>query len=216
MGHKIVEQLINKGLVNDVADIYSLTKGDLEPLERFAEKSAENLIEAIEKSKTTSLDKLIYALGIRHVGTQTAFDLAKRYGKLENLERASYDDLSQIEGVGEVVAVSIGEYFRDEKNQKLIQRLFDHGVKYTSIESSGILDGKVVVVTGSLENYSRESIGELIKKNGGRVSGSISKNVDLVLVGNDPGSKAEKAMELNLKIITEKDLEKILKLEIKL
>nr|HPH78927.1 NAD-dependent DNA ligase LigA [bacterium] len=210
LGQKIVEQLINKGLINDVADIFGLTIGDLEPLERFAEKSAENLVEAVINSKVITLDKFIYALGIRHVGTQTAFDLAKRFGKLDNFLQASREQLDQIDGIGEVVSESVFDFLQDKNKRELIFRLLDAGVKCTSIESSGVLDGKLLIVTGTLEKYSRESVKELIKKNGGRVVGSISKNIDWVVVGKDPGTKARKAEEIGLKIINESELEKLL------
>lgn len=211
LGEKIIEQLINEGLISDIADFFALTEGDLEPLERFAEKSAANLIKAINEKKKISLTRLIYALGIRHVGAITASDLAAHFGRIENVINASLDDLRSVEGIGEVVALSIYDWFKDEKNLNLLKKLKAQGVHYEEIKRGDKLSGLTFVITGSLENMAREEAEEKIRQLGGKASGSVSKNTSYVVVGDNPGSKAEKAEELGLKIISEKELLELLK-----
>lgn len=203
LGRKIIDQLVDNGLINNVADIFSLTKGDLEPLERFAEKSAENVINAINKSKKISFDKFIYALGIRHVGQQMAYDLAKFFGKIERFMRTNLDELNSIEGIGDVVAESIVSYIGDEKNIEIINKLLSAGVKIYLKKAVDKLAGKVFVITGTMQNNSRDSIKQLIKDNGGRVSSSISTKTDFLIAGDNPGSKFKKAKELGVKVINE-------------
>jgi len=212
LGDKIVEQLINKGLIANVADLFILTKGDLEPLERFAEKSADNLIKAIRKSKRVTLAKFLYALGIRHVGEETAIDLAQHFGSLEKIKRVAVEELENIPDVGIVVAKSIHDFFSDKRNLKIVDELIKNGVEIEKIKKQKqILAGKIFVLTGSLESMSRDEAKNKIRVLGGNVSSSISKNTDYVIAGENPGSKYDKAKKLGVKIIKEKDFLNILK-----
>ncbi len=210
LGPQITEQLINDGLITNAAGIYKLKKGDLEPLERFGEKSAQNIIEAIEKSKKVSLPKFLYALGIRHVGEETAFALANYFGSLEKIRKASLVQLSKVPDIGEVVAKSIYDYFHDKKKIELVDEL----LKYINIEkiekAKQTLAGKIFVLTGSLNSLTREQAKDKIRKLGGDVSSSVSKNTDYVVLGDEPGSKYDKAKKLGVKIIKENDFLKLL------
>ncbi|MCL5093763.1 MAG: NAD-dependent DNA ligase LigA [Patescibacteria group bacterium] len=210
LGEKIVEQLFGAGLVTEPADIFALTEGDLKPLERFAEKSAKNLIDSIQEKKTVTLPRFIYALGIRHVGAQTAQDLADHFGDLNKLEKASVEELQEVEGIGDVAAKSIYEWFRDKKNINLLKKLKEHGVSYEKVRKTHELDGKTFVITGSLESMTREEAEEEIRKRGGKASSSVSKTTDYVVVGENPGSKLQKAEKLGVKTIDEKEFKKIL------
>jgi len=209
LGIKIVEQLMNEGLISNVADIYELEKGDLEPLERFGEKSAQNIIEAIDKSKQIVLAKFLFALGIRHVGEETAIDLANHFGSLEKIEKASLEELYKVSDIGEVVAKSIYDYFRDHKNLKLVADLLKH-VKLEKVEKAKqILAGKTFVLTGSLETMTRDQAKEKIRSLGGDVSSSVSKETDYVVAGEEPGSKFDRAKKLGVKIISEREFLKM-------
>ena len=226
LGKKIIEQLLNEGLIHDATDLYDLKEGDLVPLERFAEKSAENLVEAINSSKVRPLWRILYALGIRHVGDETARALAEFLtAKVETnsrsslreivktAEQQSVEDYLSIEDVGDVVAKSIYEYFHDTKSLEFVQKLVDAGVQIdVSVETNGRsslrgpLADKTLVVTGSLENYSREEAEEKIRQAGGHPTSSVSAKTDYLVVGDEPGSKYDKALKLNVKIISEKEL----------
>lgn len=214
LGNKIVEQLVQEGLIKNVADIFTLKHGDLEPLERFAEKSAENLIEAIEKSKDVSLTRFVFGLGIEHVGEETAIALANHFGNLEKLTKANLEDLKNIEDVGPRVAESIFEYFKDKDNIKLIEELKKNGIKIRH-KAAGVrskkLKDKTFVLTGTLDSLTRDEAKEKIRNAGGDVSGSVSKNTDYVVVGENPGSKYDNAKKLNIKMIDEKEFLKLLK-----
>jgi len=210
LGPKLIDRLLDEGLINDAADLFDLTKGDLQPLERFGEKSIDNLINAIDNSKKISFDKFIYALGIRHVGQQTAHDLAANFVNLDKLVNASIDELNAVEGIGEVVGVSVGNYFRDEKNLALINKLLRLGVKCRKIKESKGLSGLTFVITGTLPSYGREEAGELIRQMGGKVSQSVSRQTDFLLAGEKPGSKHKKAVDLGVKIISEAEFDKLL------
>lgn len=208
LGEKIVEQLIQEGLITSAADIFSLKVGDLLPLERFAEKSAKNLIHMIESRKNIDLARFIYALGIRHVGEETAFDLAQHFTSLEALSHANIEELLGVENIGGVVAESIHDFFRGEKNKKLVHELLKNGVVPIpphEVKKTGGLVGKIFVVTGTLQNLSRDEIKEMIKRLGGDVSSSVSKQTDYVVVGEDPGSKYDKAKKLGISILNEQD-----------
>ncbi|MBU0596564.1 NAD-dependent DNA ligase LigA [Patescibacteria group bacterium] len=207
MGKKIVEQLVQEGIIKNVADIFTLTKGDLEPLERFAEKSAENLVEAIEKSKKVTLPRFIFGLGIRHVGEETGIALANCFGSLKKIMSADLEELVDINDVGPRVAESIFEYFKNDDNRKLVEELIQNGVvikKQETRNKKQIFHGKIFVITGSLESMSRDEAKEKIRALGGSVSGSVGKNTDYVLVGENPGSKYDKGIELGVKILDEK------------
>lgn len=211
LGPKIIDKLIDEGLINDMADIFSLKKGDLELLERFAERSAENLMWSIQQHKKIEFARLIYALGIRHVGQQTAHDLAMNYKNINDLMNADWESLNKIENIGETVAKSIEEYFGDEKNRHLIARLFEAGVEIVQREVVNKLENMVFVVTGSMDNFSREEIQSMIRENGGKVASGISKNVNWVICGENPGSKIAKAKELGVEIVSEQDFIKMIK-----
>lgn len=209
LGPKILESLAAADLVKDPADLFDLQESDLEPLERFAEKSAANLVGAIQKAKNVSLARFIYALGIRHVGEETAIDLAQKFGTLEKLMDASPEELNAMHDVGDIMAKSVYEYFHDHHNRLVIKKLQNRGVSIKSEKHSTIktpLTGKKIVVTGTLDSMSRDEAKARIRQAGGDWVSSVSKNTDFVVVGTDPGSKAEKAQKLGVKIISEKEL----------
>jgi DNA ligase (NAD+) len=215
MGPAVVEQLVDQELIGDPADLYELSAEQLEELERMGKKSAQNLIDGIEASKERPLHRLINGLGIRHVGGRTAEILADHFGSMDALVNASVEELVEVHEIGEVVAQSIHDFFETKENQTLVDRLGAHGLtmKQEKRRSTGPrpLDGKTIVVTGTLENYTRDSIKEHIHELGGKASSSVSKKTDYVLVGDSPGSKADKARELGVKIISERDFEKLAK-----
>ncbi len=216
LGEKIVDQLVGKGLVKDVADLYSLKLEDLAALERMAEKSAQNLLDEIEASKKNSLARLIYALGIQFVGERTAQLLAEHFSSLEELAAAKEEQLIEVPEVGPKVAASIAEFFSEPANLKLIKKLNKAGVHPTAEKrkvKSDKFAGKSFVFTGGLANRSREEAGEIVQQHGGKVSGSVSKKTDYVVVGTDPGSKYDKAKELGVTILTESEFEKLLGLK---
>ncbi len=212
LGEKNVIALINGGLIKDPADIYTIKKEDLLKLDRFAEISATKLVKAIQAKKNPSLPRFIYGLGIRHVGTQTAIDLAEHFHNLERLSQATIDELSEVEGVGEVVAESIVEWFSRPSNQKLLEKFKKVGVEPTSAHHvSGPLEGKNFVVSGTLESMSREEAAERIRALGGSFQSSVGKETDYIVVGENVGeNKLKKARELGTKEISEKELLKLL------
>jgi DNA ligase (NAD+) len=216
LGDKIVDQLVDKGLVKDVADLYLLKLEDLAALERMAEKSAQNLLDEIEASKQNSLARLIYALGIQFVGERTAQLLAEHFSSLEELAAAKEEQLIEVPEVGPKVAASIAEFFSEPANLKLIKKLNKAGVHPTAEKrkvKSDRFAGKSFVFTGGLANRSREEAGEIVQQHGGKISGSVSKKTDYVVVGTDPGSKYDKAKELGVTILTESEFEKLLGLK---
>ncbi|MGC2814024.1 MAG: NAD-dependent DNA ligase LigA [Candidatus Acidiferrum sp.] len=213
LGDKIVDQLVDKALVKDVADLYALKEKDVAQLDRMAEKSAQNLLAEIDGSKKNSLSRLIYALGIRFVGERTGQLLAEHFSSLEELAAAKEEQLEAVNEVGPKVAAAIAEFFSEPANRQLIKRLHKAGVHPTAEKrevKSQKFAGKSFVFTGSLANHSREEAGELVQQHGGKVSGSVSKKTDYVVVGTDPGSKHDKAKELSVPILTESDFEKLL------
>lgn len=213
LGPKIIDQLMDVGLISDMADLYKIKKEDLLNLDRFAEKSADNLIETISTHKQISLDRFIYSLGIPHVGTETARDLARRYKTFDNLQKATLEDLNAIENIGEVVAQSIIDWFSKKSNQKLIKKFEDVGAVIEDFKDalkSQKLKDKTFVLTGTLPTLSREKAEEIIRENGGVVVSSVSKKTDYLLLGADPGSKYDKARELGIEIISEEEFKKIL------
>jgi DNA ligase (NAD+) len=213
LGEKIVDQLVDKGLVKDVADLYELKLEDVAALDRMAEKSAQNLLDEIKASKNNSLARLIYALGIRFVGERTGQLLAEHFGSLPKLAEASLQELMEVPEVGPKVAQSIADFFSEPANQKLIKRLKDAGLKMTEKRQAPEdtrLAGKTFVFTGALARRSRDEAGAEVTRHGGKVSGSVSKLTDYVVVGSDPGSKADKARSLGVTILSEDDFEKLL------
>lgn len=212
LGPKILEQLQRADLLKNVVDIFRLKEEDLRPLERFADKSAENLIAAILKSKNISLAKFIYALGIRHVGEETSLVLANHFGSLEKLKKASLDDLQKAEDVGPKVAQSLFAWLNDQKNIKIIDDLIELGVKIKNPvpTSSHKLAQTIFVLTGELISLSRDEAKAKIRQLGGKVASSVSRKTDFVVVGDNPGSKYDQAKELGVKIIREEEFLKML------
>jgi DNA ligase (NAD+) len=211
MGIKIVEQLVDKGLLKDVADIYQLKVDDLIGLEGFARKKAENLIESIENSKTRPLSRVITALGIKGVGEVMANELAKKYSNLDELSKTTIDELLQIEGIGPNIASQIVDWFNQDRNKLILEKLKNAGVwpvlkrKEVVSHEDLPLSGKVIVVTGTLKNFSRNEIKDFIEEKGGKTSSSVSKNTSFVLVGENPGSKFDKAKELGVTVLNEEE-----------
>ena len=206
LGEKIVDQLVDTGLVKDPADLYSLTLDALVPLERMAEKSAQNLLDEIEASKNNGLARLVYALGMRFVGERTGQLLAEHFSSLEEIARASEEKLIEVPEVGPKVAASIAEFFSESANQKLVKKLEKAGMKMTverKAQRSARLAGKTFVFTGGLANRSREQAGEIVASHGGKVGSSVSKKTDYVVVGADPGSKYDQAKKLGVTILDE-------------
>lgn len=214
MGEAVAEQLVGRRPVKDFADIYSLKKEDLLKLELFKDKKAENLLEAIEKSKNQPLSRLIYALGVRHVGEKAAYVLAHKFRTLDNLMKAKQEDFDAIYEVGSVMAESIVNFFRQESIQRLIKKLKEAGLnleeKLRPVKKSP-LTGKTVVFTGELKNFSRSEVERLVRQFGGNASSGVSKNTDLVVAGENPGSKHNKAKKLGIKIIHEEEFVRLLK-----
>jgi len=211
MGESLVAQLIERGLVKNVADIYDLTKKDLLSLERFADKSAQNIIDEIENSKQLPLERVMYGLGIRMVGERTAQFLAEHFGSMESLENASVEELQNVGEVGPKIAESIAEFFGNAANRKLVERLGKAGLRMhgEKKERGTKLAGKTFVLTGTLAKYTRDEAKKLIEDAGGKVSGSVSKKTDYVVAGTDAGSKLDKAKELGVPVIDEKEMEKL-------
>jgi DNA ligase (NAD+) len=208
---KLIDQLVDKGLVKDVADIYYIKKEELVALERMADKSAQNIIDAIEESKTKPLSKFLYALGIRHVGEATAEDLARRFPRLDDFFHLSEESLMEVEGIGPEVASSVFQFFRDKKNRESIERLKKAGVKVIElrVKEKGKLAGKAFLFTGALKSFGRDEARDLVESLGGITASSVSKKVDFVVVGEDPGSKFDKAKELGIKTLTEEEFKKM-------
>src|SRR5579871_3953445 len=211
MGESLVGQLIEKGLVKNVADIYDLRKQDLLKLERFAEKSAQNIIHEIENSKKLPLERVIYGLGIRMVGERTAQFLAEHFGSMQALADATVEDLQNVNEVGPKIAESIAEFFSNSANRKLVERLGRAGLAFKGEkkERGTKLVGKTFVLTGTLAKYSRDEAKKLIEEAGGKVAGSVSKKTDYVVAGTDAGSKLDKAKELGVPVISEGEMEKL-------
>jgi len=213
LGDALIEQLVDTGLVKNFADLYGLQKAELAELERMAEKSAANVIEAIEKSKTRPLWRLIAALGIRHIGGQSAQILAEHFSSLDVLMKANRETLENIDQIGPAMAESVYEYFRNEKNRAVIDGLLAAGVKpeQPRAKRSGKLSGKTIVVTGTLKNFSRQQAEFTIRQAGGKTSSSVSKKTDFVLAGEEPGSKLDKALKFGVEVINEKQFLEMLK-----
>ena len=204
-----IEQLINAGFIHDVADLYAVTADQLLELEGFAEKSAQQLVAAIEASKSQPLSRLLFGLGIRHVGATAAELLARHFGDLPAISEASADDILAIRGIGETIAVAVTAFFAATSAKKLVKKLAGAGVNFTEpkqIVSGGAFKGLTVVITGTLPTLSRTAATELIEAQGGRVTSSVSKATDFVLVGEDAGSKLEKARALGVETIDEAEL----------
>lgn len=213
LGPKIIDRLLGQGLVQDPSDIFSLKEGDINQLERFGEKSAENLISSIQEKKQITLPRFIYALGIRNIGEETANDLANHFGSVEKLKNAKLQDFESILNIGPVVAKSIYEWFQDNDNIKFLGKILKSGVKVKSIskEKKGRLSDKIFVFTGTLNSIERNLAKEKIRELGGQTSESVSEKTDFIVAGSDPGSKLEKAKRLKIKVINEDEFLKLLK-----
>ena len=214
LGYKIVEQLIEKGLIKNIADIYTLSLEDVASLKKNGKKFAGNLIDSIEESKKQDLFHVINALGIKQVGIKAAKVLAKKYKTMEELSNASFESLALTDDVGEITANNIIEFFAQEQTKDIIERLKNLGVNMESLQEENIdnrFEGKNFVLTGALEKYSRKEAEDLIEKYGGKTSSSVSKKTSYVLAGEDAGSKLTKAQELGVVIITEKEFEDMVK-----
>jgi DNA ligase (NAD+) len=212
MGDALVNQLTDRGMVKNVADIYKITQSDLLNLERIGEKSAQNVLKEIEASKKLPLERVIFGLGIRFVGERTAQFLAEHFGSMDALMTASEEDLQQVNEVGPRIAKSIAEFFQEPKNRELVEQLRKAGLtlKGNKKHRGTQLSGKTFVLTGTMPRYSRDQAKKLIEDAGGRVSGSVSKKTDYVVAGEDAGSKLDKAKELGVAVIDEKKMEELL------
>jgi DNA ligase (NAD+) len=211
LGIKIVEQLVNEGLVRDVADLYTIRKEDLLKLEGFAGKKADNLINSIDQSRNQTLGRLTIALGIRGVGEVMANDLANRFQDLDEMGKATAGQLQQFYGVGPNIAGAIVDWFANEANQKVLRKLCAAHVWPSRQANVGTslpqtLSGKILVVTGTLSGFSREQVKEFIQAHGGKVTDSVSRSTDYLVVGEDPGSKVDKARQLGVALLTEEQL----------
>ena len=211
MGESLVNQLIERGLVKNVADIYDLSKKDLLSLERFADKSAQNILDEVENSKKLPLERVIYGLGIRMVGERTAQFLAEQFGSMEAMESAGVEELQAVNEVGPRIAESIAEFFSIAANRKLVERLRAAGLTMRGQKRrrGTQLAGKTFVLTGTLAKYTRDEAKKLIEDAGGKVTGSVSKKTDYVVAGTDAGSKLDKAKELGVAVIDEKGMEEL-------
>lgn len=213
-GENIIQQLLDRNLINNIADIYELNFEDIASLKKNGKKFAQNLIDSINKSKENDLYRLITALGIRHVGGKASKVLARKYKTMENLQNANFEQLSQINDIGEVMANSIIEFFMQEQTKDLIEKLKNAGVNMNCLEEKSDdkrFEGKTFVLTGSLELFTRKEAEDIIEKLGGKTSSSVSKKTDYVLAGEDAGSKLTKAQSLGINIISETDFKEMIK-----
>jgi len=215
VGDKLVDQLVEKGLIEDAADQYSLTAKQLSELDRMADKSADNVLKALEKSKTTTLARFIYALGIRDVGEATALNLAQYFADLEVVMKADEQQLQEVPDIGPVVAHHIVSFFKQKHNKDVIKKLLKAGVNWPAVSSVAQKDsklaGKIMVITGTLTSMKRDELKTRLQELGAKVTGSVSKNTDYVIVGSDPGSKYDKAQKLGVEILDEQAVLKLIK-----
>jgi DNA ligase (NAD+) len=214
LGPAVIQQLLDRGLVADPADLYTLTRDDLLGLERIGPKSAENLLAAIQASRQNSLARLITALGIRHVGERAAQLLAERFGSLDRLMAASREELEAVPEIGPKIADSVLNFFSRDQNRRVVKKLAAAGVntvaRASAVRTAGPLAGKSFVLTGTLEEFTRQEAGKIIKNLGGHVVSSVSRKTDYVVVGRDPGQKYDKAINLGVKILRESEFKKLL------
>jgi DNA ligase (NAD+) len=207
LGSKLVEQLVSESLVSNPAEVYELTKKQLLGLERMGEKSAEKLLRSIERSKETTFARFLFALGVRGVGAATASTLAARFETLDELMKADDEVLQDVEDIGPIVANQIHTFFHESHNIQVIRKLVEHGVRWPVtqrlIRNTAPLAGKRVVVTGTLSRLSRGEVKERLQQLGAKVTSSVSRNTDLVIVGENPGTKLAKAEELGVRTIDE-------------
>jgi len=212
LGESTIDKLIEKDLIDSIADLYFLKKEDILLLEGFKEKSAQNLLDSIEKSKNQSLSRLIYGLGIRHVGKYAAQLLASYYNSIDNLAKTDVEELKEIHGLGDKTAEAIGTFFATEENIELINKIKEIGIKTREIVTKDLpLKGKKFVFTGGLQSLTRPDASEIVKQKGGIISSSVGRDIDFVVVGENPGSKIEKAKKLGITIIDESEFKKLVK-----
>ena len=214
LGYKFLEQMVDKGIIKDQADLYFLRKEDLMKMDRMGDKLAENLLEAIDKSRNPTLTNLVYALGIRNVGYHLAGVLAKNFESIDNLADQSVEDLSQVHEIGPIVARSIYNFFHNPKNLRVLEKLKKASVKFPIEESEAqgtALSDKNFVLTGGLDSFTRTEARKIIEDLGGRVTSSVSKKTDFVIVGKDPGSKYDDALRLGVRILGEDEFKKMIK-----
>ncbi|MCK4224919.1 MAG: NAD-dependent DNA ligase LigA, partial [candidate division Zixibacteria bacterium] len=213
LGYKFLEQMVDKKLIRDQADLYFLKKKDVMKMDRMGDKLAENILIAIDKSRNPSLTNLIYALGIRNVGYHLASVLAKNFKSIDNLAKQSVEDLAEVYEIGPIVAESIYNFFHNTKNLKILNKLKKGGVKFPKekVETKETpFSGKTFVLTGGLDSFTRDEARKIIEDLGGRVSSSVSKKTDFVVVGKDPGSKYDNALKLGVKTINEEEFKKLM------
>ena len=214
LGESIIEQLIEKGYIQNIADIYTLTFEQIASLKKSGKKFAQNLVDAINQSKQNDLHKLITALGIRHIGSKSAKTLSKHFGQIDKMMQAEVEELSQIEEVGEITAKSIYDFFRQEQTKDFIHRLQQAGVNtsvLTQEETDNRFQAMTFVLTGALEEFTREEATSVIERLGGKVSSSVSKKTTYVLAGEEAGSKLTKAQTLGVSIINEQQFKEMIK-----
>ena len=216
LGESVVDQLVSAKLISTYADLYELTKEQLLTLDRMAEKSAQNLLDAIEKSKQQPFERLLYALGIRFVGKTVAKDLANAFKNVDALSNASEEELASVDSIGPRIAESVYEFFSNEKNVQIVNRLKDRGLQFEQLEkklASNVLEGKKIVLTGTLPTFTRDEAKALIELHGGKTVSSVSKNTDFVLAGESAGSKLDKANSLGITVYNEGDFKKLIGLD---
>ena len=212
LGPQVVELLLSAGKIRDIADLYSLKVEDIENLERMGKKSAQNLVSAIEESKTRGLERLLFAMGIRQVGEVAAEEIARKMRTVDALFEAGFEDFARINDIGEITAAALVEFFANPETVELINRLKDVGVIMEAVgeERGNLFEGLTFVFTGTLPTMSRDEASAIAKKNGGKVSGSVSKKTSYVVAGEEAGSKLAKAKELGVPVITEEEFLKML------
>jgi DNA ligase (NAD+) len=214
LGDRLVDQLVDSELVRSLPDLYRLSLSTLTPLDRMAERSAQKLLEALQKSKETTLPRFLFGLGIRHVGEATAKELARHFGKLNAIMDASPEELLQVSDIGPIVAESLHTFFAQAHNREVIKDLRECGVCWTEGEPAPVvsrpLAGKTFVITGTLPSLSRDEARDLIEAAGGKVAGSVSKKTSFVVAGSEAGSKLDRAVELGLVVLNEQDLRGLL------
>ena len=213
LGPSIAAKLIENKLIDDVSDIYYLKYDDIFSLENFKEKSTQNLLDAIQESKKKPLSRLLFALGIRFVGSHTADILEDNFGDLDRLIQADFEEIQAIKEIGPRIAESVVDFFEEEQNLEVIERLKGAGLNMgggkKQVREKAAFSGKTFVLTGKLEDYTRDEAGDIIEGFGGKVTSSVSKNTDMVLAGSDAGSKLEKARNLGITVIDEKEFKEM-------
>jgi DNA ligase (NAD+) len=209
LGYEKVRQLLDAGLIKDVADLYRLEPLPLIALEGFAQKSADQLVKAVAASKAQPLSRLLFALGVRHVGAGAADLLARRFGTMDALLGATEEQIGEVRGIGPTIAAAVAAFFREQRNRALVERLAAAGLRMdepVKIAAGGVFDGQTFVLTGTLPGLSRAEATRLIEQAGGAVTGSVTKKTTAIVAGEEPGSKLEKAKALGVAVWSEKDL----------